>query len=25
LIGANRFAWTLRDVRDPRLAVIHSF
>jgi hypothetical protein len=25
LIGANRFAWTLRDVRDPRLAIVHSF
>jgi hypothetical protein len=25
LIGNNKYAWALRDVRDPRLAVLHTF
>jgi hypothetical protein len=25
LIGSNRYAWTVRDVREPRIAVLHTF
>lgn len=25
LIGRNKYAWALRDVRDPRLTVLHTF